>query len=106
MPDAVRLEHHGFGTAAVRYVSVVDRESRAVPRAVSASAGNVRDAANVLVDDYSEATFGVFGFLRQYYDKTQQEEISSVTVELEREKSALQGAQGCRRRAFQQGSNS
>ncbi len=91
MPDAVRLEHHGFGTAAVRYVSVVDRESRAVPRAVSASTGNVRDAANVLVDDYSEATFGVFGFLRQYYDKTQQDEVSSVTVELEREKPALQG---------------
>ena len=82
MPTAVRLEQHGFGDAAVRYVSVCDRSARVRPSAVSAVDGNVRDAANILTDDYSEVRFGTFGFLRQYYDKLQQEQVSSVTIEL------------------------
>ena len=82
MPEAVRLEQHGFGDAAVRYVSVCDRAMRVIPAAVSATAGDVREAANILTDDYSEARFGTFGFLRQYYDKVQQEQVSSVTIEL------------------------
>ena len=82
MPEAVRLEQHGFGEAGVRYVSVCDRASRVRPASVSAVSGSVREAANVLTDDYSEARLGTFGFLRQYYDKIQQEQVSSVTIEL------------------------
>lgn len=82
MPEAVRLEQHGFGEAGVRYVSVCDRATRVRPASVSAVSGNVREAANVLADDYSEARFGMFGFLRQYYDKIQQEQVSSMTIEL------------------------
>ena len=85
MPDAVRLEQHGFGEAHLRYVSVADRHCRRVPAAVTATSGRVKDAANVLTDDYSATTFGTAGYLEAFYDKAKQEAVSSVTIELKDE---------------------
>lgn len=82
LPEAVRLEQHGFGEAMLRYVSVSDRSARVTPWAVSATSGRIRGASNVLKDDYSEVTFGTFGFLEAFYDKAQQDAVSSLTVEL------------------------
>ena len=82
MPEAIRLEHHGYGEAQLRFIMVVDRSSRLVPKAIAATSGAVRDAGNVLVDDFSAATFGRPGFLAAFRDKALQEAVSSITIEL------------------------
>ena len=82
MPDAIRLEHHGYGEAQVRFVSVADRTSRLVPKSVVGTRGLVRDAENILVDDFGAATLGRHGFLDAFRDKTLQETVSSITVNL------------------------
>ena len=52
------------------------------PKAIASTSGAVRDAGNVLVDDFSAATFGRPGFLAAFRDKELQEAVSSITIEL------------------------
>ncbi len=82
MPGAIRLEHHGYGEAQVRFVSVADRTSRLVPKAVVETDGLVRDAEKILVDDDSAATFGHSGFLDAFRDNALRDAVSSVTMNL------------------------
>ena len=82
MPDALRLDYHGYGDALLRFVSVEDRSSRVVPAKVTATSGDVENPECILDDDYSAVRFGKFGFLEAFYDKAKQEKVSSLTVEM------------------------
>ena len=85
MPDALRLGYSGYGDAYLRYVSVEDRASRVVPVKVLEADGDIFEPENVLSDDFSAARFGKFGFLEAFYDKSKQEKVSSLVVEMARE---------------------
>ena len=82
MPDALKLDQHGFGNVYLRYVAVEDCSSRVTPTKVLATSGDVVDPENVLVDDYSTVRFGRFGFLDAFYDRALQKRVSSLTVEM------------------------
>lgn len=89
MPTRIKLSHKGFGDCQVRFVSVVDKDNRLVPESVVDVAGNVKDANAILVDDYTPVTFGRSGYLAQFNDKTEADKISSVTVSMVPEGTAV-----------------
>jgi len=82
LPTEIRVEHSGFGEAHVRFLSIEDRMSRIVPGKVLEAVGDVRNPEAVLVDDFTQATFGRQGFLEPFYDKTLAEKVSSLTVKM------------------------
>ena len=82
MPEQLRLSYSGYGLAGLRYVSVVDRETRRVPVALLGRTGNVRNAAAVLRDDYEVVDFGEFDFLPAYRDRRRAQFPSTLTIQL------------------------
>ena len=58
VPDALRITEKGYGAGALCHVSLRNRFTRLVPAAVLAVSGQVRDADNLLVDDFRETRFG------------------------------------------------
>ena len=57
-PDALRITQKGYGAGALCHVSLRNRSTRLVPASVLAVSGRVRDAANLLTDDFRETQFG------------------------------------------------
>ena len=57
-PDALRITEKGYGAGALCHVSLRNRSARLAPAAVLAVSGQVRDADNLLVDDFRETRFG------------------------------------------------
>jgi len=82
MPDQLRLSYSGYGLVGLRYVSVVDRETRRVPTALLGRTGNVRNAAAILRDDYETVELGEFDFLPAYRDRRRARFQSTLTVAL------------------------
>ena len=58
VPDAIRITEKGYGAGALCHVSLRNRSRRLAPTAVLAVSGQVRDADNLLVDDFRETRFG------------------------------------------------
>ena len=57
-PDALRITQKGYGAGALCHVSLRNRSTRLVPASVLAVSGRVRDAVNLLTDDFRETRFG------------------------------------------------
>ncbi len=82
MPTELRFEHCGYGRAQMTYASVEDRSMRRVPDKVLAVSGDVKNAENLLVDDYEWADFGTPGFLEKFFDAEKVAAVSSVILSL------------------------
>ena len=82
LPSAVRIEYRGYGHAGLSYLAVEDRSSRRLPKRIVSVSGDVKDPANVLVDDLSTVWFGEFDFHPAFFDKAKADRRSILEVEL------------------------
>jgi len=57
-PTELRVVYSGYGAGELCHVSLYNRSGRIVPVAVLSSSDGVRDADNLLVDDFRRARFG------------------------------------------------
>lgn len=80
VPDALKISEKGYGAGALCHVSLRNRSMRLVPSAVLAVSGQVRDADNLLVDDFREARFGDPDCTAAVLDAKRATMVSSVTL--------------------------
>lgn len=83
-PDAIRISYSGKGAASLRYVQVESRDGIVRPVSVLNASGLVQNAANLLVDDTSEAVFGDPDACGAVSHPERAERVSSVVLGMSR----------------------
>lgn len=83
-PEAIRISHSGMGAASLRYVQIESRDGIVRPVSVLNASGLVQNAANLLVDDTSEAVFGDPDACGAVSHPERAERVSSVVLGLSR----------------------
>lgn len=81
-PSQLKIDYNGCGAASMRYVQIENCDEVYGPKGIVAQSGLVRDAANLLVDDFSDTRFGYPNALDAIVDAAKDKMISSVIIEL------------------------
>ena len=58
VPSDIRIEYNGCGPCGMTYVSIENRDGRYGPKALTKVEGLVRDAENLIVDNWKTTSFG------------------------------------------------
>lgn len=81
-PDALKVSCRGYGAGALCHISLRNRAQRLVPAVIVSTNGEVRDAANLLVDDLRECGLGLPDCTATVLNPERAKIVSSVEIAL------------------------
>lgn len=81
-PSHIRIEYNGCGPCSMTYISAENRKDRYGPKALTKVEGLVRDAENLLVDNWKTTSFGYPDTMDCFHNPDLFKLVSAVEFEL------------------------
>ena len=82
VPSDIRVEYSGCGPCSMTYISLENRSGRYVPKALTKTEGLVRNAENLLVDNWKTTSFGYPDTMDCFHRPELFDIVSAVELEL------------------------
>ena len=82
VPSEVRLSCKGYGAAEICHLSLRNARTRIVPVKVLGTEGDVRDARNLLTDDFSDCRIGLPDCTETFLRPELADRVASVTLQI------------------------